>query len=73
MPTMRIELEVADRAEAQRIVHVYGAGRHRPSDDAVLAEVERRGRTASSGPECAGMTNGRPVLLKFDVEVYPET
>lgn len=40
MPTMRIELEVADRAEAQRIVHAYG--------------------------------NGRPVLLKFDVEVYPE-
>lgn len=39
----------------------------------MLAEVERRGRTASGGPECAGMTNGRPVLLKFDVEVYPET
>ncbi|GAB3105884.1 hypothetical protein [Isoptericola nanjingensis] len=73
MPTMRIELEVADRAEAQRIVHASGAAGTGPSDDAVLAEVERRGRTASGGPECAGMTNGRPVLLKFDVEVYPET
>ncbi|MFC7876321.1 hypothetical protein [Isoptericola sp. NPDC057391] len=73
MATMRIELRAADRAEARRIVHAYGdGGRHRPSDDAVLAEVERHGRTAAGLPECVGMTNGQPVYLKSDVEVYPE-
>ncbi len=70
---MRIELQAADRAEAQKIARAYGdGGRHRPSDDAVLAEVERLGRTPSGKPECVGITNGQPTYLKFDIEVYPE-
>jgi hypothetical protein len=73
MPKMRIELLAHDRAEAQKTAHIYGSGgRHKPSDDAVLAEIERRGRTPAGLPEYVGVTNGHPIYLKFDIEVYPE-
>ncbi|OLT48276.1 hypothetical protein BJF85_13640 [Saccharomonospora sp. CUA-673] len=73
MPTMRVHLRAADREDARRVLDHYLAGGHDPLwDDAVLEEVRRLGRTPSGAPRCVGMTNGRPVDLMFDVEVYAE-
>ena len=38
----------------------------------VLDAVWKQGRVPRGRPVCLGMTNGRPVNLKFDVNVTPE-
>ncbi len=73
MPKLRIELLAADRDEAKAVVAAYAdSGTHRSSEDTVLAEVWRLGRTPAGRPECVGMTNGSPTYLKFDVGVYAD-
>lgn len=73
MPTMRVQLRAEDREQARRVLDRYAAGdRHPAWDDAALAEVRRLRRTPRGDPRCVGMTNGSPVRLMFDVEVYAE-
>nr|WP_157527379.1 hypothetical protein [Kibdelosporangium sp. MJ126-NF4]CEL14512.1 hypothetical protein [Kibdelosporangium sp. MJ126-NF4]CTQ88877.1 hypothetical protein [Kibdelosporangium sp. MJ126-NF4] len=53
---------------------VYQAGQiHRESRDAARDEVWRRGRTPAADPVFVGITNGEPVRLIYDVDVYPDT
>ncbi|MDO3703179.1 hypothetical protein Q3W71_16020 [Micromonospora sp. C28SCA-DRY-2] len=73
MALMRIQLDT-DRATARRVLALHQAGRiHRESRDAARDEVWRRGRTPAGEPVFVGLTNGHPVRLIYDVEVYPET
>lgn len=70
---MRVELS-SDRATARRVVELTRAGRvHRASRDAARDEVWRRGHTPAAEPVFVGTTNGEPVRLVYDVEVYPDT
>ncbi|WP_432903720.1 hypothetical protein ACQP1S_05560 [Micromonospora matsumotoense] len=70
VPLMRIQLD-SDRLTARRVVELHRAGKtHRESRDAARAEVWRRGRTPAAEPVFVGITNGDPVRLIYDVEVY---
>ncbi|BCL14224.1 hypothetical protein [Micromonospora sagamiensis] len=73
MPLMRIQLE-SDRTTARRVMELHLAGKiHRESRDAAREEVWRRGRTPAGEPVFVGVTNGEPVRLLYDVEVYWDT
>jgi hypothetical protein len=73
MPLLRIYLD-SDRATARRVMELHLAGRaHRESVDAARAEVWRHGRTPAGEPVFAGVTNGHPVRLIYDVTVYSDT
>lgn len=70
VPLMRIQLD-SDRYTARRVVELHRAGKvHRESRDAARDEVWRRGRTPAAEPVFVGTTNGEPVRLIYDVEVY---
>jgi hypothetical protein len=73
MPLMRIQLD-SDRGTARRVLELHRADKvHRESRDAATAEVWRHGRTPASEPVFVGVTNGEPVRLLYDVEVYSDT
>ncbi|MER7893228.1 hypothetical protein ABTX15_25740 [Micromonospora sp. NPDC094482] len=73
MPLIRIQLE-SDRTTARRVLELHRAGRiHRESRDAARAEAWRLGRTPAGEPVFVGVTNGVPVRLLYDVEVYRGT
>ncbi|MCM4085111.1 hypothetical protein [Paractinoplanes hotanensis] len=73
MPLMRIQLD-SDRNTARRVVELHQAGKvHHESRDAARGEVWRRGRTPAAEPIFIGTTNGEPVRLIYDVEVYLDT
>jgi hypothetical protein len=73
MPVMRVQLD-SDRTTARRVLELHRAGRiHRESRDAATAEVWRHGRTPAGEPVFVGVTNGQPVRLLYDVEVYSDT
>lgn len=73
MPLMRIQLD-SDRNTARRVVELHKAGKvHSKSRDAARDEVWRRGRTPAAEPIFIGTTNGEPVRLIYDVEVYLDT
>ncbi len=73
MPLMRIQLD-SDKSTARRVVQLHQAGKvHHESRDAAREEVWRRGRTPAAEPVFVGTTNGEPVRLLYDVEVYLET
>ncbi|MBM2614144.1 hypothetical protein JIG36_01065 [Actinoplanes sp. LDG1-06] len=73
MPLLRIEVD-CDRATARRVMEMHRADRvHRESRDAATAEAWRRGWTPAGDPQFIGVTNGEPVRLLYDVEVYSET
>ena len=73
MPLMRIQLD-SDKHTARRVHDLYQAGKtHHESREAARAEVWRRGRTPAADPTFVGITNGEPVRLIYDVDVYPET
>lgn len=73
MPLLRIQLD-SDRYTARRVRELHQAGRvHHESRDAAREEVWRRGRTPAAEPVFVGTTNGEPVRLLYDVDVYPET
>lgn len=70
MPVVRIQLE-SDRKTARRVTEMHVAGHpHRPSVDAARDAVWRLGRTPAADPVFIGVTNGEPVRLLYDVEVY---
>ena len=69
---LRVHLD-CDRATARRVLDLHRAGRiHHDSREAARAEVWRRGRTPAGEPVFVGVTNGDPVRLMYDVEIYPE-
>ncbi len=73
MPLMRIQLDT-DKYTARRVRDLYQAGKiHHESRDAARDEVWRRGRTPAADPVFVGITNGEPVRLIYDVDIYPET
>lgn len=73
MPLLRIHLE-SDRATARRIMALHRADRvHHESREAARTEAWRRGWTPAGEPVFVGVTNGEPVQLLYDVEVYSET
>ena len=73
MPLIRVQLE-SDRTTARKVLELHQADKvHRPSREAALAEVWRRGRTPAGDPVFVGVSNGEPVRLLYDVEVYPDT
>ena len=73
MPRIRIHLD-SDRATARRVTELHRAGKvHRASRDAAREQVWRHGRTPAAEPVFIGVTNGHPVRLLYDVEVYSDT
>lgn len=73
MPLLRIQLE-SDRATARRVMELHRAGKaHHESREAARAEVWRRGWTPAGEPVFVGVTNGAPVRLLYEVEVYSDT
>jgi hypothetical protein len=73
VPLLRIQLD-CDRSTARRVLDLHLAGRvHHESRDAARAEVWRLGRTPAHEPVFVGVSNGEPVRLQYDVQVYPET
>ncbi|MBE1876600.1 hypothetical protein [Myceligenerans pegani] len=74
MPLVRIEISVDGRDEARRIMARFADGKTDPTvEQEVLDAVWAQGRVPRGRPICLGMTNGRPVRLKFDVDVTPGT
>ncbi len=70
MPLVRIQLE-SDRATARRVLEMHQRDKvHHESREAARAEVWRRGWTPAGEPLFVGVTNGEPVRLLYDVEVY---
>ena len=70
MALMRIQL-ASDRRTARRVMDLHLAGKvHHESREAARAEVWRHGRTPAAEPVFVGVTNGEPVRLLYDVEVY---
>lgn len=73
MPLLRIQLD-SDKNTARRVRELHLAGKpHHESRDAARAEVWRRGRTPAGEPVFVGTTNGEPVRLLYDVEIYLDT
>jgi hypothetical protein len=73
MPLIRIQLD-SDKYTARRVRDLHQAGKiHHESRDAARDEVWRRGRTPAADPVFVGVTNGEPVRLLYDVDVYSET
>ncbi len=73
MPLLRIEVD-SDRATARRVLEMHRNDRvHPESRAAATAEVWRLGWTPAGDPVFVGTTNGEPVRLLYDVEVYPQT
>jgi hypothetical protein len=73
MPLLRVQLD-SDRATARRVLALHMAGKiHRESRDAAREQVWRHGRTPAAEPVFVGVTNGYPVRLLYDVEVYSDT
>jgi hypothetical protein len=73
MPMLRIQID-SDRATARRVVQLHQADKiHHESREAARTEVWRRGWTPAGEPVFIGTTNGEPVRLLYEVEVYSET
>jgi hypothetical protein len=73
VPVMRIQLD-SDRRTARRIMNLHLAGQaDRASVEAARQAVWRHGRTPAGEPVFVGVTNGEPVRLLYEVEVYLET
>ncbi|GIF00699.1 hypothetical protein Ari01nite_81630 [Paractinoplanes rishiriensis] len=70
MAHMRIQVD-SDRGTARRVLALHRAGKAHPeSRDAARAEVWRLGRTPAGEPVFVGVTNGEPVRLIYEIEVY---
>ena len=73
MPLLRIQV-ASDRATARRVMELHKADKvHRESREAARAEAWRLGWTPAREPVFVGVTNGEPVRLLYDVEVYSDT
>jgi hypothetical protein len=72
MPLMRIQLDT-DRTTARHVLDLHRAGKfHKESRDAARDAVWRRGRTPAAEPVFVGVTNGDPLRLLYDVEIYAD-
>ncbi|MEV6345563.1 hypothetical protein [Actinoplanes sp. NPDC051851] len=70
MPLLRVQV-ASDRGTARRVMELHQVDKpHRASREAARAEAERRGWTPAGEPVFVGVTNGEPVRLLYDVEVY---
>ncbi|GAB7050050.1 hypothetical protein [Catenuloplanes indicus] len=73
MPLLRIQLDT-DRTTARRVIDLHRAGRTHPESRAAAeAEVWRKGYTPAAVPVFIGTTNGDPVRLVYEVEIYTDT
>jgi hypothetical protein len=73
MPLTRIQLE-SDKYSARRVLELHLVGKvDHDSRNAARDEAWRRGYTPAAEPVFVGITNGEPVRLIYDVEVYPGT
>jgi hypothetical protein len=72
MLSMRVHVD-SDPGTARRVLRLHQAGKiHHASRDAAREAVVRRGRTPAGEPVFVGVSNGRPIRLYYEVEVYPE-
>ena len=70
MPLIRIQLD-SDRKTARRVRELHQRGQvHHESRAAAREAAVRIGRTPAAEPVFVGTTNGEPVRLVYDVEVY---
>lgn len=70
MPMLRVEIAATDQIEAKRIQSVYQRGeRIIKLDDQATDEVWRAGYTPVGRPAFVGLTNGEPLMYRFDVPV----
>lgn len=70
MPMLRVELDAVDRIEAKRIQALYQRGQRSVElDDEATDAAWRAGRTPVGRPVFVGLTNGEPVVYRFDVPV----
>ncbi|WP_312349377.1 hypothetical protein [Actinomyces sp.] len=72
MPTIRVEL-TSTREEGRRILALHHSGaHHRPGEEAAIEQAWKQGRTPTGAVHFAGLTNGQPPRLKYDVTVHPD-
>jgi hypothetical protein len=70
---LRVQLE-SDRKTARKVMDLHLAGRsHRESVEAARDAAWRHGRTPAGEPVFVGVTNGTPIRLLYDVDIYLET
>lgn len=70
MPKLRIEIAATDQIEAKRVqsVHQRG-GRIVKLDEEATDETWKAGYTPVGRPVFVGLTNGKPLMYRFDVPV----
>lgn len=72
MPVIRVEIPTT-RDDAKRVFALYRAGsKYRGGEEAAVEEAWRLGRTPTGAVHFAGLTNGQPPSLKYDVAVHTE-
>lgn len=70
MANIPIEIAAQDHIEAKRIQGLYQRGtRHAGLEDEVLNEVWNSGWTPVGPPIFIGLSNGQPILYRFEVPV----
>lgn len=74
MPNLPVEIEATDHIEAKRLLALYQRGqRHSGLEEEAINEVWRRGWTPVAQPIFIGLSNGEPVLYRFEVPVETST
>lgn len=72
MPKLRIEIAATDQIEAKRVQFVYQRGeRIIKLDDEATDVAWKAGYTPVGRPKFVGLTNGEPLMYRFDVPVEP--
>lgn len=70
MPNIPIEIAATDHIEAKRIQSRYQRGeRHGALEDEVTDQAWNSGWTPVGRPVFIGLSNGEPVLYRFEVPV----
>ncbi|WP_434590785.1 hypothetical protein [Brevibacterium sp. 1718] len=70
MPKLRIEIAAADQIEAKRVQSVYQRNeRIVKLDEEATDEAGKAGYTPVGRPVFVGLTNGDPLMYRFDVPV----
>jgi len=74
MANIPIEIKATDHIEAKRIQSLYQRGeRHNGLEKEVTDEVWSRGWTPIARPIFIGLSNGQPILYRFEVPVDTST
>ncbi|GAA2025007.1 hypothetical protein GCM10009720_00920 [Yaniella flava] len=70
MPNIPIDIKATDQTEAKRILSLYQRGeRHGVLEEEVTNEAWNAGWTPVGRPIFIGLSNGEPVLYRFEVPV----